>query len=64
MDTLLTVLTIREVAAKWRLHPVTVRRALDAKRNPLVARQSPDDRGGVWLISYESCVRRWGNPAA
>lgn len=64
METLFAVLTITEIAQLWRKHPVTVRRALDARRNPLVARKSPDNEQGIWLISYDSCVRRWGQPPA
>lgn len=57
-DELYTVSTILEIARLWNKNPVTVRRAIDAKRNPLEARKS----AGVWLISVESVKRRWGNP--
>lgn len=62
MNTLLEVLTISEIARCWRKHPLTVRRAIDARRKPLIGRKSPETIGGVWLISRESVVRRWGNP--
>lgn len=64
METLKTVLTISEIAQRWNKHPTTVRRALDARRNPLEARKSPDVEKGVWLITYESCVKKWGFPSA
>ncbi len=57
-DDLYTVSTILEIARVWHKNPVTVRRAIDSKRNPLEARKS----GGVWLVSVESVKRRWGNP--
>lgn len=52
------VLTISEVAALWQRHPVSIRRAFDSRKRPLVARKSEH----IWLISYESCLRRWGPP--
>lgn len=52
------VVTISEVSELWGVHPVTVRRALDAKRNPLRARKS----GRIILISVESVKARWGMP--
>lgn len=58
MDTLLEVLTIPEVAYLWYLHPDTVRKAIFTRRNPVHARKT----GRVWLISYQSCVQRWGTP--
>jgi hypothetical protein len=58
MDTLLQVVTITEAARMWRKHNLTVRRAIDARQKPLIARKSDN----VWLINYESCVRRWGEP--
>lgn len=58
MDALHQVLTIPEIAQGWYLHPDTVRKALVTRRNPLVARKS----GRVWLVSYESVVKRWGEP--
>lgn len=64
MDHLTEVLTIREVAARWRKHPTSVRRAIDARRTPLMARKSPDDDHGVWLIARESVIARWGLPTA
>jgi len=57
-DDLFSVSTILEIARVWNKNPVTVRRAIDAKRNPLEARKS----AGVWLISVQSVKRRWGNP--
>lgn len=60
MNTLYEVLTIREIAQRWRLHPTTVRRAIDARRSALVARKSPDDHRGIWLITRDSVERRWG----
>lgn len=56
---LLEVLTPAEVAHMWYLHIDTVYKAIFTRRNPLEARKS----GRTWLISYQSCVRRWGNPA-
>jgi hypothetical protein len=58
MDELLKVVTLSEAAQLWYLHPDTVRRAIFTRRNPLVARKSPNG----WLITYQSCVRRWGHP--
>ena len=52
------VLTITEVSELWGKNPVTVRRAIDSPCKPLKARRS----GRVLLISYSSCVARWGNP--
>jgi excisionase family DNA binding protein len=64
MNVLEDVLTIREVAQRWGLHPTTVRRAIDAGRLPLTARKSPDDVRGTWLITRASVERRWGKPRA
>ena len=61
MRVLNEVLTIREAAAIYGVHPMTVRRAIDARRNPLEARKSPDDRMGTWLVTRASCERRWGH---
>jgi len=58
MDELFTLATITEIAELWNLHPTTVRRALNAKKNPLRARQS----GRIILISVESVRKRWGDP--
>ncbi len=58
MDALYSLLTITEVARLWGRHPSTVRNALGARKRPLTFRQS--DR--VYLITYESCLRRWGPP--
>jgi predicted transcriptional regulator len=58
MDELFTLSTISEIAELWGKHPLTVRRALNAKKNPLRARQS----GRVILISVESVIKRWGDP--
>lgn len=55
---LYTLLTIPEVARVWERHYGTVHMALGAKRNPLIFRKT--DR--VYLVTYESCVRRWGEP--
>lgn len=58
MDHLLHVVTVREAARMWNVNPTTIRRAIDARRRPLEARKSDV----IWLISYESLVRRWGLP--
>jgi len=47
MDILEEVLTINEAAAIYGVHPMTVRRAIYAPRNPLEARKSPDGRMGT-----------------
>lgn len=57
-EKLFTLATIPEIAECWGLHPKTVRRALDAKRNPLQARKS----GRIILVSIESVRKRWGAP--
>jgi hypothetical protein len=57
---LLEVLTIPEVAQRYYVHPMTVRRAIGTGRYPLEARKSPDKPRGVWLITRVSCERRWG----
>jgi len=54
------VLTLREVAQLYRVHIRTARRAIDARRNPLEARKSPNTARGVWLVTRASCERRWG----
>jgi transposase-like protein len=64
MNVLEDVLTIREIAQRWGLHPTTVRRAIDARRFALMARKSPDDSRGTWLIARASVERRWGKPRA
>lgn len=58
MDDLYSVLTLSEVAYMWCKHPSTVRYALGARRKPLVFRPTPR----AYLITYASCVRRWGKP--
>lgn len=58
MTTLESVLTLTEVSRMWAKHPTTVRNALGARKRPLVFRQT--DR--VYLVTYESCLRRWGPP--
>lgn len=58
MDDLFSLATITEIAELWGLHPMTVRRALNAKKKPLRARQS----GRIILISVESVKARWGLP--
>lgn len=52
------VVTVPEAAHMWQRHPLTIRRALDAQRRRLVGRKS----GGVWLITVDSLLRRWGDP--
>jgi len=58
MESIYTVTTVEEVAQLWGKHQVSVRRAIDSKRNPLKARKS----GNLWLIDVESVVNRWGQP--
>lgn len=56
-------ITVMEIARRWNVNVTTVRRALDSGRNPLRGYKSPEDcPRGVWLISVESVVRRWGMP--
>lgn len=69
MDTkLLTVVTLSEAAELWRKHRLTILRAIDSRMDnrqrkpPLVARKSPDNEQGIWLISVESLRARWGDP--
>lgn len=59
---LFEVLTVSEVAYMWHKNMTTVRRAIDSKKKPLVARKPFDYANGTWLVSYRSCVRRWGEP--
>lgn len=59
MNPLLEVLTPSEVAHMWYLRVDTVRKAIFTRRNPLEARKA----GHNWLITYQSCVQRWGQPA-
>lgn len=58
MNELLSVVTIAEAARMWRKNRRTVMRAIDSRRRGLVARQS----GDIWLVTVESCRRRWGAP--
>lgn len=58
MDELFTLATIPEIAELWGVHPTTVRRALNAKKKKLRARQS----GRAILVSVDSVVARWGQP--
>lgn len=57
-NSLFSVVTITEAAELWGLHENTIRRAIDAKYKPIQARRS----GRVILLSYASCVSRWGKP--
>lgn len=61
-EMLFEVLTIQEVAYMWEMNATSVRRAIDSARKPLVARKPFDCPGSTWLVSYRSCVRRWGEP--
>lgn len=59
-----TELTISEIARHWRKNRVSVRRAMDSRRIPLLGRKI-DFNGvfeGLWLIRLDSVVRRWGAP--
>jgi hypothetical protein len=58
MDTLLEILTVTEVCRAWGKHPDTVMLGMGARKNPLVVRKAPR----VWLITAESCRKRWGEP--
>lgn len=58
IDVVYEVTTVEEVALHWGKHPVTIRRAIDTGRQPLVGRKS----GKMWLISTASVYRRWGLP--
>lgn len=55
-DETLAVCTIQEAAAGWHKHPKSIVLAIDTRR--LAARRT----GLVWLISYKSLVRLWGQP--
>jgi len=56
-------LTIGEIARRWKRNPTTVRRAIDSRYKPLLGYKSPEDCDrGVWLISAESVIKRWGLP--
>jgi len=65
---LFETVTISEAAWMWDRHPMTVRRAIDTGKKPLIARRSGDprsklgDESGVYIISVESLIRRWGKP--
>lgn len=59
-DSLKEVLTVREAAIEFGVHPRTVRRAIDGGRYPLEARKSPDTERGTWLVTRASCLKRWG----
>ena len=56
------LLTISEIALRWQVNPVSVRRALDSKRFALVGYKSPDAVRGTWLIATASVIARWGQP--
>lgn len=58
MESIYQVTTVEEISRLWKKNPVSVRRAIDSKRNPLIARKS----GNLWLIDWESVVNRWGQP--
>jgi hypothetical protein len=58
MDDLYKVSTVEEIAETWGKNPMSVRRAIDSKKKPLVGRRS----GKVWIISVDSVVNRWGQP--
>jgi len=58
MDDLYKVSTVEEIAETWGKNPMSIRRAIDSKKNPLVGRRS----GKVWIISVDSVVNRWGQP--
>ncbi len=62
MEAIRPYLTITEIALLWRKNPTSVRRALDSKRLPLEGYKSPDNSNGTWLITADSCQRRWGFP--
>lgn len=55
-------LTVGEIAALWKVNVTSVRRAIDSRRKPLTGYKSPDTPRGVWLISVESVINRWGAP--
>ena len=55
---LFTLATITEIAECWNVNPVTVRRAIYSRRNPLQARKS----GRIILITTSSAKKRWGDP--
>lgn len=59
MDTLLTVVTIKEAARLWGKHPNTVRAAIYAKSRPFLVVRRADP---YYLITVESLRRRWGDP--
>lgn len=61
-EMLFEVLTIQEVAYMWEKNVTTVRRAIDSRQKSLLARKPFDAPGSTWLVSYRSCVRRWGEP--
>lgn len=62
MEVLNRVLTVTEVARMWDKSPEHIRLTIHARYRPLEARKAALQNRGCWLITYESCVRRWGNP--
>lgn len=55
-------LTVGEIARRWNKNITSVRRAIDSRHKPLEGYKSPDEWRGVWLISVDSVINRWGNP--
>lgn len=55
---LLEVLSIAEVVELWHLHPSSVKKGIFTQRKRLEARKCGRD----WLVTYRSCVKRWGEP--
>lgn len=62
MNPILEVVTISEAVQLWQRNNVSIRRAIGTGRRPLMARKSPDSPMGIWLISVESLINRWGQP--
>ena len=58
MNELLTLLTIAEVSRLWQKNRTSVLVAMGARKRALEYRKT----GWVYLITYNSCVRRWGKP--
>lgn len=56
MDSIYRVVTVKEARHMWGKHQNTIMFAV--WREQIAARKS----GGTWIISFDDCVKLWGNP--
>lgn len=58
------VMTNKEAAERWQIHPDTITKACAGQKNypPRLKKSECNKSGGTWLVTYKGMVRIFGEP--